>query len=226
VVGVVLGVVGLVTSLALLVSGAVLGALDRSAPRDGIVVASGSTLRSTGYAVAVEGIDLGDLDELGGLGELGGFRDWMNTKLDITVSNNSSGKPVFIGVAPAAEARSYLARTAYTQFEDIDGSRRTGIEHAGGAPATAPTEAMIWRYQSSGEPSRTLDWPLESGTWTVVIMNADGSRGVDVTATATTTLPPVLTRVVLVSVVAIGVCGLVISLLLIVLPIRRVRRAA
>jgi hypothetical protein len=62
------------------------------------------------------------------------------------------------------------------------GRRRRLPRLPGRAPELAPAQQGFWTVQSSGTGTRTLVWPVEEGSWTVVVMNADGSRGVDVRA--------------------------------------------
>jgi hypothetical protein len=47
------------------------------------------------------------------------------------------------------------------------------------APAGAPAAQDIWATSSMAIGKQTLDWNVQSGEWVAVVMNADGSPGVD-----------------------------------------------
>src|SRR5262249_15297634 len=53
---------------------------------------------------------------------------------------------------------------------------------SGGAPASAPGTQDFWVASSTGPGARTLTWVPADGSWTVVVMNADGGPGIDVQA--------------------------------------------
>jgi hypothetical protein len=96
-------------------------------------------------------------------------------------------------------------------------------EHAGGAPATSPGEASFWSASVSGTGTQTLSWKPQPGDWTLVVMNADGSRGVAVNAAIAATLP-VLGWLWVVLVVS-GLVLLAIGVLVIVLAVTSASRA-
>ncbi|HSC51218.1 MAG TPA: hypothetical protein VLD16_13220, partial [Gaiellaceae bacterium] len=47
-----------------------------------------------------------------------------------------------------------------------------------GAPRAPPTAQSFWAASASGVGTQTLSWKVRDGDWSVVLMNADGSRGV------------------------------------------------
>ena len=51
--------------------------------------------------------------------------------------------------------------------------------HEGARTPAAPDGQDIWVATTEGAGRRTLDWDVRDGRWSVVVMNADGSRGVD-----------------------------------------------
>ena len=87
------------------------------------------------------------------------------------------GDDLFVGVAPSAEVATYLAGVQHavgTGLEDGDPVYRSAD---GVAPQTPPTEQDFWVASADGTDPQ-LTWPLEDGSWTVVIMNSDGSAAV------------------------------------------------
>jgi hypothetical protein len=45
-----------------------------------------------------------------------------------------------------------------------------------------PQDETFWVAQVTTASAEPLEWEVESGDWTVVIMNADASRGIDLDA--------------------------------------------
>ncbi len=79
----------------------------------------------------------------------------------------------------------------HSTVTDIDDPGTTYEQHAGGAPAVDPADSDIWVAQATGTGTQSIDWSLDDqpGRWTVVVMNADGSAGVDVDADVAATVP-------------------------------------
>jgi hypothetical protein len=97
------------------------------------------------------------------------------------------GKPLFVGIARTRDVDAYLRGAARSQVSDIEFApfsvnyaNRPGTRAPG-----APADQDIWVAQ--GE--RTATWDVQSGEWTVVVMNADGSRGVAAGVSAGATVP-------------------------------------
>jgi hypothetical protein len=95
-------------------------------------------------------------------------------------ANSRSGKPVFVGIAPARDVDAYLRGVAHSEVADIDyapfSARYT--PHTGARRPAAPTAQRIWAASAHGNGPQAVTWNVESGQWSVVVMNADGSRGV------------------------------------------------
>src|SRR5262249_39125554 len=81
---------------------------------------------------------------------------------------------------PTREVDAYLRDVAHSEVDDIDYApfsarytQRDGARHP-----DAPTSAGIWAASAHGAGMQSLRWKGQSGDWSVVVMNADGSRGV------------------------------------------------
>ena len=96
--------------------------------------------------------------------------------------------PVFIGIAPAPAAAHYLAGVSYSTVTATT-ARPVYAAHSGGPPAVLPARAGIWAARATGPGPQVLTWPVRSGTWTLVAMNANRSRPVSLRVTAAATLP-------------------------------------
>lgn len=96
------------------------------------------------------------------------------------------GEPVFVGVARTADVERYLAGSSHTEVTDIDTDpfEAEYADHPGEGRPSAPAEEDIWVASTEGPGEQTLDWEIRDGRWSVVVMNPDGSRGVDVDASA------------------------------------------
>jgi len=89
-----------------------------------------------------------------------------------------SSRPVFLGIAPASAATSYLARVAHAQASNLGAKSADFRPQPGGAPSTAPSAQRFWVASTAGTGVRTLTWKVRNGRWRVVVMNANGSRDV------------------------------------------------
>ena len=105
-----------------------------------------------------------------------------------------SGKDVFVGVGPARDVLSYLAGVPYDVVTDVSG--RPGDEDSinlrrvrGEGTPPAPSAEAFWVEQSSGPGRQDISWPITSGQYLFVVMNADGSPNVDVQATVGISAP-------------------------------------
>lgn len=92
------------------------------------------------------------------------------------------GSAVFVGVGPTEQVERYLDDVAHTVIGDLnfDPFRVRYEQVPGTTVARAPTSETFWAAQSAGPDRQQLSWDLQDGSWTMVVMNADGSPGVSV----------------------------------------------
>jgi hypothetical protein len=128
---------------------------------------------------------------------------------------------VFMGIGPEDEVVSYLegvglAEVLRTSPFTEEVAYRT-VE--GDAPPGPPGEQDFWVASAEGEGTQTVTWDLESGEWTGVIMNVDGSAGVSADFNAGA-------RVGILLPIAIGlvVGGIVLGVLAIVMLVLAIRQ--
>ena len=184
--------------------------------RDGGYVTSGvETYTSAGYAVTTERLSIGDA-----VFDWGWQSDVLGT-VRVRVERTDPAQPVFVGIAATGDVERYLGRVSHSVLQDLRGNERT-TPIAGGAPKAAPGTRSFWTAQVSGTGRQALVWPVRNGNWTVVVMNADGSRPVAVRADvgATVTWLPWLATGLL----AGGGVLLLLGTLLVVVPVRRASR--
>jgi hypothetical protein len=169
-------------------------------------------------ALATENVDvdLGDADFLAESNDLG----------NITVTAQSRDeKPVFVGIARTSDVERYLANVPYTTVNDIDAApfRADYERHAGHRHPVAPKHAGIWQASSYGDGEQSIDWEIDDGDYSVVVMNADGSLGVDADISAGADLP-YLDEIGW-SAIGSGVFALILGIGLIALAVRKERTA-
>jgi hypothetical protein len=177
----VIGVITLMGSLILAFGGLTLALADNGLRDDDGFLMSGDTTFSTAtYAMVSESIDIEGDAEMVPQALLG----------DAKVTAYANGDaPVFVGVALTADVDRYLDGVGHATvvgFQNDDPVYRTTD---GVSPTEPPTASDIWETQSSGTGEQSVTWPVENGDWTVVVMNADGSRGVSADVSAGATVP-------------------------------------
>ena len=99
----------------------------------------------------------------------------------VRIRGESPGaKMLFIGIGPEAAVARYLGSVEHANVQDIefDPFRVEYLRIGGGAPQGPPTEQSFWAASSSGVGTQTVTWKVREGDWSIVLMNADGSRGV------------------------------------------------
>lgn len=103
---------------------------------------------------------------------------------DVRMQGVVSGpNALFLGIAPTSVVDEYLSGAAHDEITDWNADRAAINEveyatHQGTAPPGPPGSEGFWVTSVAGTGQQTLDWTIESGDWTAVIMNADASPGV------------------------------------------------
>ena len=172
----------LFTALVLLITGTVIRVIDDSWRRDGHLTSGQIALTSPSHAIATERLDLEDIAPL--WPDVGGLLGDLRLR-----ALGTGGEPVFIGIAPADRAAAYLGGMGHATLTELEDPVTTYAEHPGGAPAGKPTDQDFWVASSSGTGLRAVEWPTTAGSWTVVVMNADGSAGVNASVDVGITAP-------------------------------------
>jgi hypothetical protein len=191
----VVGVLILLGSAAFVTAGAVTLAVTDG---DGWIEAG--PVRITSASTALVGDDI-DVD----LGDAVDERTWIGigevpARIDVATRN---GKDVFVGIAPASTVDRYLAGIAHDRV-DIFGNRAADLRRTGGATALEDPAAQEFWVESS--TTGTLEWDITDGEWAVVVLNADGSPGVDVAVTGAARIP--FARGIAAVLIVAGVLGL------------------
>jgi hypothetical protein len=96
-------------------------------------------------------------------------------------AERADGGEVVVGVASAAALDSLLVTGSYEIVNDLDFEpfRYSGVGLRGVQPLARP-EAGLFAAYAAGTGAQEITWTVEAGEWQAVIMNADGSPGVEV----------------------------------------------
>jgi Domain of unknown function (DUF4389) len=185
--------------------------LADTAGRDAAGFLTSATARTTtaGYALVTDPFDL-RVDP-------GTTTDLHAVLGDVRV-RASGPVPVFVGIGPADAVARYVG--------DVDRDRMTGMgpggqpartRVTGGAPAGPPATRTFWSASATGTGPQELRWPAQAGSWTAVVMNADGSRPVAVDLSMGVTAPglPVLWGVLF----TLAALGLLVGIVLVLVAV-------
>lgn len=97
-------------------------------------------------------------------------------------STTDPGKQIFIGIGPRADVDAYLAGVRHTEIVNVrfDPYRVIYRDVAGANAPSDPARQSFWAATATGPGQQELTWDLRSGSWAVVVMNADASAPVTV----------------------------------------------
>ena len=208
---VVVGSLLMLTASGLLAGGAGVLWADQAGRQGGFVTAASATYTTSGHALVSGTVRI----PATGLNQLG--RDLIG-KVRIRVTATDPTRPVFVGIAPDSAVSAYLAGTQYTTVRDI-GTDNAGITTQGTAVPAAPAGQSFWTVRSAGPGTRSVIWPAAAGNWEIVVMNADASAGLTVSANAGATVP--VLPWIAGGLLAGGALALIGGVLLVVIPARR-----
>ncbi len=159
------GLAALVAIGLLVAGGALLWLYGTQRDADGFLTSPAYHLATDGYALVSNDIDLASRPG-----------DWFPSDVaDVRLAVDAAG--TFVGIGPTGEVETYLAGVAGARVTRL-GSEGDDVRYepqAGTAVPARPADQPFWVAAAVGEP---LEWAVEAGSWTVVVMNADASAGV------------------------------------------------
>ena len=169
---------GLVLLVALgFIGSAIAGIYGLESNRDstGYFVTRTHHYRTSSYALSSESLNVGGVT---------GALESRLVRIRIAATSSDAAKPLFIGIARTADVDRYLARVQHDELRDLNFNpfsidyRRLGT----GAPRALPSTQTFRQRRAIGTGTQTISWPVKTGRWTAVAMNADGSRNVSIDA--------------------------------------------
>lgn len=171
----------------------------------GFLMSPDETFRSDAYAVVSESADV----------SLEGQERAVDFFLGTVKIESDSVRPVFLGIGPAADVDSYLGDVGRSVVTELDRRPRYD-EQPGSGPAAPPGEQSFWAASATGAGNQELTWDPEDGDWVVVLMNEDGSAGVEADLAIGAELDPLVwigigTLLVGLVVLLLGALGIVVG---------------
>lgn len=170
----VIGALLALVALVLLGAGGTALWADRTQRDAGYATTDVHDFSTSGSALATVSTELGSA----GVGWL--YSPGLLDKVRIRVTPTSPDRALFVGIGPSTEVDRYLAGVRHTVISEFWGDKTETV--GGGPPASAPGTHDFWVASATGAGPQTLVWEPADGSWTVVVMNADGRPGVDVGA--------------------------------------------
>jgi len=174
VVALVLGCLLLLPGIALVAAGGLLLWAHGVHRSDGFVFSPEDRLSTSTHALFSDRIDLRT-----GV-------DWLpvetsvgDARVEVTPAADGA---VFVGVARAGDVDAYLHGVSRTHVDALGFDSPAGSDDQipGDAPAGLPAEQDFWIAQASGPGTQQVTWPAGDRDWVFVVMNANGSAGIDV----------------------------------------------
>lgn len=187
------GIIILLVAVFLLIAGGtLLGVTSEFTDSEGFISTTAIQFETDSHAIVFQPIDIE-------LGEAVGISVWRPSPGDfvtvkLTGSNNDPSKNVFVGIARESDVNTYFSGVEYdevTNFRYVPFDV-TYTTHPGDAVPADPVSQTFWVVSAFGSGSQSLEWEPEEGSYSVVLMNDDGSAGVDLSARVGARIPLLL----------------------------------
>jgi len=214
----IIGIIVLLAALVLMFSGgALLVANSVLKDSEGFITTRTIQIESDSYAVTTMPADV----DLRGAW----IWDWSDlVAFKIEGSNNDPSRGTFMGIAQESDVNSYLRDVDYDEITEftIFPYEVAYTGHPGDSAPTAPTSQGFWDESAHGSGTLSIQWELKTGSWVLVLMNDDGSMGIDFDIVLGAKVP--IMFAVGVGFVVGGIVVLAVGVLLIYLAVRKPRK--
>ena len=174
------GVIGILISIGLLMGGGAILLVDNTIKdSQGFYTTKTIQIEKDSYAIVTGPADI-DIEAgwdkgLGlDLGDLATFK--------VTGKSNDSSKQLFIGIATELDIEAYLGSVQYDEVTNIH-LYPYSVDyqnHPGNIVPGAPTSQIFWTSSTFGAGTQSLEWGLETGSHSLVLMNSDGSSDINI----------------------------------------------
>ncbi|MCW2812117.1 MAG: hypothetical protein JWP61_2575, partial [Friedmanniella sp.] len=173
---VVLGALLIAVGLALTGAAAPLGAALVQQRGGGFVTSPTERYQVESYAITSEQLDV-VLE-----GGLAAPNRAPAATVTLTATSATPGRDVFVGVGPQADVARYLTDVNHSELGQLrfNPFQPSYVERAGTSAPAAPSAQDFWVVSAQGPGQQRIESDVRSGNWSVVVMNADGSRPVAV----------------------------------------------
>lgn len=184
----VVGLAGVLIALPLLFAGGTLFWVDTAlTDANGFVNSTVMEIEVDGFALVAGPAEIEDLPEIPdspiALGEIATLR--------IQAENLDADQGIFIGIAPTETLDDYLGGVPYAVVDDTDEGELflSYRMNASDEPLSPPGEQEFWTSSTTGIGLQQLEWELEEGDVSFVIMNEDASDGLAIEVVAGVRVP-------------------------------------
>lgn len=184
----VFGIIFLIISMAMIVAGGGIMWFSQAVKDDdGFITTRTANLQSNSYAIVTESFHIG----WSGKGGFWNPEDIVKFRVE---ANTNNSKGLFIGIARESDVSAYLDNVRYDEIQSWVSHNSGDVEisyqrHPGFLTPAAPDTQDFWKASIQNGSKQTLDWTPETGDWVLVIMNEDGSSGIDVNGTVGAEVP-------------------------------------
>ena len=175
IVSIVVGAILVLIGLGLIVPGGLLlWAHGTQRDDSGFFESSSRVMSTSGYALATPDIDL----------HIGSDIGWVPKGATLAIrirAVSTNGDDLFVAIARTEQVSEYLGSVERDEVVDF-GWFSAALDYlhvVGGAPSSPPGDQDFWTARQQGPGTQTLEWEVQQGNWTAVIMNADGSADVN-----------------------------------------------
>jgi len=183
-----IGLAGVLIALPLLFAGGSLFWVDTAlTDANGFVNSAVMEIEVDGFALVAGPAEIEDLPKIPDspieLGEIATLR--------IQVENLDADKGIFIGIAPTEILDDYLGGVPYAVVDDTDEDEMflSYRMNASDEPLPPPGDQEFWTLSTAGIGAQELEWELEEGAVSFVVMNEDASDGLAIDAVAGVRVP-------------------------------------
>ena len=153
--------------------GVLLWAQNAKQGADGYFATSAKMLTTNSHALVSDEL------EFGNAAPMRSFRHGRLGTIRITAASKDQHE-IFVGIGRTARVEKYLRSVAHDEVTDFEIApfSVSYARHPGAAIPLPPAKQQFWSDKTSGAGKQTLAWPVRSGSWSVVVMNADAAAGV------------------------------------------------
>ena len=213
------GIIGILVSIGLLVGGgAILWADNVIKDSDGFYTTKTVQIEKDSFAIITGPANI----DIEADWDWGWQWDWGDlATFKVEGSSNDPSKQLFIGIATESDLNSYLSGVEHDEIvrlhiypDSIDYQHNTGSVVPG-----APASQTFWTSSTYGAGTQILEWELEPGSHSLVLMNSDGSAGIDIDIELGAKIPWLLG--VGIGLLAGGVVALIIGGMLVIIAVRK-----
>src|SRR4051794_14343881 len=153
--------------------GVLLWAQNAKQGADGYFATGAKVLTTNSHALVSDELEFGDA------APMRSFRHGRLGTIRITAASKDQHE-IFVGIGRTARVEKYLSSVAHDEVTDFELApfSVSYAHHPGTAIPLPPAKQRFWSDTTSGAGKQTLAWPVRSGSWSVVVTNADAAAGV------------------------------------------------